>query len=46
MNTPPLDRDPSSPPPPRGKWIMAGVLLLLVLAVYISIYWKVYHYGP
>ncbi|MBF0176238.1 MAG: hypothetical protein HQL63_05235 [Magnetococcales bacterium] len=39
---------PSAPPPlpPRGKWILGGFLFLLALTVYVSLYWKVSHYGP
>ncbi len=33
-------------PSPKGKWIVAVVLLLIALAINLSIYYKVAHFGP
>jgi len=33
-------------PLPKGKWILAALLFLFALAMNVSIYYKVIHYGP
>ncbi len=30
----------------KGKWILFGTLLAVAVFMYVSITWKIVHYGP